>query len=448
MVLQVRPFSGTLAGAVHVPSSKPETQRALLTATLAEGASVIQNDLRCAETSIVKAACRALGAEISEAPHQLEVVGAGARLRAPGHVLDCVGSGFALRTVLALASGLERPVILTGDGILRSRVLEPLVEALRQAGARVDYVSELGKAPVVNWGEEMYGGRCTLPGDVSSQFVTAMLLAAPRAKHALEIRVDGKLYSSSYVRQTIEAMRRAGVQVEASETMDRMAVHPQTYRPFGARLSGDYTSASYLFALAALFPGTVHISNLARESAQGERLILDVIEELGLDVGFDGDRCTIHNRTGGLRGSYEFDVSNAPNIVPTLAAIGAFVEGRFRVVGGSITNYHKSPRILAMVAELRKVGVRIEPVYRDGRADGFEVRGRATYEGGAELSSWSDHRNFMSLFLASLRMRRPNRIDGADSVVLSFPGFFGELEQLGVDHGFVPASCVAAGDGG
>jgi len=163
--------------------------------------------------------------------------------------------------------------------------------------------------------------------------------------------------------------------------------------------------------------------------------MITILGELGVACSFDAASGTliVENSRGSLKGNYEFNVADCPNIVPTLAALGSFVNGVFRVVGASIARLHKSPRVDAMISELRKLGVDINPLFRNGLVDGFEVRGRDTYEGGQILSSWRDHRICMSLFVTSLRHRNPNIIDGHADVDCSFPGFFEQFAENGAE---------------
>lgn len=432
-LLQVEPIA-SLRGRAHTPSSKPETQRAILAATLANGKSIVRNDLRCVETSAMKNACRALGAHIEEHEGYLEIQGVGRSLRLGQRVVDAIGSGLVFRTFTALTSFASSPAIITGDTILRTRVMKPLFDALSQLGAKIECIGEPGKAPVVNWGGGLRGGRCTIPGNISSQFVTAVMFAAPFAEQVTEIVVEGELLSASYINQTIAALRRAGIRVDAADDLSLIRVHPGELQPAEYSIGGDYTSSSYLVAAAALFPGTFVLENLNSESLQGERAIIDVVRALGIEVHFDdaANELTLVNRHAQLAGEYEFDASDFPNIVPTLATIGAYVKGTFRVVGGSITRLHKSPRIKAMVSELGKMGVDIKGLFKDGVYDGFEIRGSGgPYHGGVDLSSWGDHRIFMSLFVASLRARHANRLDGYRDVNCSFPDFFSQFEHLG-----------------
>lgn len=432
-LLQVEPIN-SLRGYAKTPSSKPETQRAILAATLAGGTSIVRNDLRCLETTAMKNACRAIGAKIDECEGHLRITGVGRALHLGHRVIDAMGSGLVFRTFAALTSFADSPAIITGDAILRTRVMKPLFDALTELGARIECIGEPGKAPIVNWGGGLRGGRCVIPGNVSSQFMTAIMFAAPFSERPTEIVVQGELLSASYLRQTIAALQRAGICISASDDLSFMRVYPGELKSAEYMIGGDYTSCSYLIAAATLFPGTFVLGNLNSRSLQGERAIIDVVRALGIEVHFDDARneLTLVNRKGFLTGDYEFDASDCPNIVPTLAAIGAHVKGTFRVVGGSITRLHKSPRIKAMVSELGKMGVDIKGLFKDGVYDGFEIRGTGElHSGGVDLSSWGDHRIFMSLFVASLRTRHANCLDGYRDVNCSFPDFFLQFERLG-----------------
>jgi 3-phosphoshikimate 1-carboxyvinyltransferase len=434
-LLKVYPSRGISGGSINTPSSKPETQRAILTATLAGGTSRVSNDLRCLETTIMKDACRAIGSQITEYPNYLEVTGINhdSLLAKEVPVINCLGSGLVARTFLTLSSVLPFPVCITGDEILKNRAIAPLVSTLEGLGVQLEYLGEPGKLPIVNRSTHLPGGSCILPGNISSQFTSALLLAAPLADTPLEIAIDGVVYSQSYIRQTIAAMERAGVSVEYSEDLNFFRVTPSQYQAVDTHVSGDYTSASYPLALAALFPGTTRLLNMSAHSLQGEKAIVDLLKALNLKTYFDESRqeLIVENDLPYLEGDIEFDATNCPNIVPTLAAIGAFVRGRFRVTGGTVTNYHKCPRIDAMIAELRKLGVKIEPIFKDDICDGFEIQGKSEYRGGVTLSSWGDHRIFMSLFVASLKMMEPNFLEGFEAVDCSFPGFLAGFEGLG-----------------
>jgi 3-phosphoshikimate 1-carboxyvinyltransferase len=439
-LLKAQPLAA-FSGTFRVPSSKPETQRAIVTSALADGVSRIHNDLRCAETQTMKDACRALGAEIFDHDGYLEVRGIGGNLKHNGKVIRARGSGLVFRTMTALASASATPVVVTGDTTVCNRIMSPLFDALADLGADLETISGDGHAPVVNWGRGLHGGACRVPGDISSQFISAILLAAPLAKKPVEITVTGPVYSRSYVEQTLISLTQAGIKFSASEDYHSFRVEPSLYRSRDITVNEDYTSASYLLAAMALYPGTSVLTNVREESEQGEFAIVQILRRLGLSITFDRSTSSlvVENLHGSPRGDIEIDASDCPNIIPTLAAIGAYVDGSMRIFGGRLTRFHKTSRIEAMVTELSRSGVDIKAVYQDGVCDGFVVRGRSTYPGAQQFSSWGDHRIFMSLFVGGLRMASANTFSGFEDVSLSFPEFLSEFTKAGAEIDFIAA---------
>lgn len=418
-----------------VPASKPETQRAIIIAALADGVSHIYNDLRCVETKTMINACRSIGAKIIEHDEHLEIQGISGKIDFQERVIDSKGSGLVFRIFTVLASTCNKPVILSGDTTLRQRVMAPLFDALSKLGTKLECICDVDKAPIVNWSSELKGGKVTLPGDVSSQFITAILLCAPLAKEPIEIHVEGTVYSLSYIKQTIVSMEAAGIHVKTNNKFNYFRVEPGHYCAVDTNVGADYTSASYLFAYAALSnEKTIILRNIQKNSNQGERAIVDIIRTLGLEVIFDDNKneLVIHNSEDTLCGNFELHAIDYPNIIPTLAAIGSYVNGTFRVTGGSITQLHKAPRIKAMIKELSKLGVDIKALYNDEKYDGFEIKGKSQYKGGVEFSSWGDHRIFMSLFLTTLRAQQPCYLEGYADVVCSFPDFLEQFSHNGM----------------
>ncbi|MGS1002365.1 3-phosphoshikimate 1-carboxyvinyltransferase [Burkholderia glumae] len=441
MYLRVNPASH-LKPVMSVPASKPETQRAIVTASLATGRSRIHNDLRCLETDTMKAACRQLGARISEHDGFLEVDGVGGQFTHDTLVIDAKGSGLVFRTLSAITCMRRSPTILTGDHTLRRRVMKPLFDALGSLGANLQHLGDAGKAPVINWGQRISRTHAELPGDVSSQFVTALLLLAPLSDQPITLRQSEPVLSKSYIAQTVDFLRRASIDIEVDERFSHFAVRPGEYVAFDSRINADYTSLSYLLFACAVFPGEYVIRGITSDTLQGEQIFIDVVQALGVKVMHDDAAqellvSSVHAR---LSGSHEVDVSDGPNIIPTLVALSLFVEGEFRVVGGSVTRLHKSSRIESMVTEAAKLGADIKLLWnRQGDIDGFVTRGRSDYEGGEILTSCGDHRNFMSLFVASLKFRRPCHIDGFQDVICSFPEFLTQFEALGASFSPVPS---------
>lgn len=434
MLLKVEPIDH-LQGTCLIPSSKPETQRAILTASLAHGISKIYNDLRCLETDTMKNVCRSMGATIIEHKNHLEIQGIAGNLKFANEILDCKGSALVFRSFAALASVSKNPVILTGDSTLRPRVMKPLFDALKQLGANLACIVEEEHAPLVNWGNSLKGGVCTVPGNISSQFITALLFVSPFAKTTVKIHITGEIISKPYIMQTLVAMRAAGIHLTTSDSLNYIQIKPGQYHAITMHIAGDYTSASYFLAAAALFKGKLILENVNSNSLQGEKEIINIVQKLGLKIEFDDtiNQVVISNFNDSLKGNYEFNVVDCPNILPTLATIGAYVEGTFRVIGGAVTQLHKSPRIEAIITELRKLGVNIKPIFVGDVYDGFEIKGKSSYMGNVEFSSWRDHRIFMSLFVASLRSKCPNYLRGYEDIHRLFPGFLNGFKRLGVN---------------
>lgn len=441
MWLKVYPAKKLQDIAITIPSSKPETQRAVFIGSFTNGISKVHNDLRCVETSTMKEVCKSLGIKIEECQEYLEVHGKRDILQdvEDMQVINCLGSGLIARIFTVLGATSPKHIIVTGDATLRKRVMHPLFDNLERNGVQLEYIGDKHKLPVMNKSKYFPGGKNIIPGDVSSQFITAFLITAPFAKDVVEIQVDGEVYSKPYIRQTIQAMENAGVQVEYSDALNYFKVKPQEYHPCETYITGDYTSASYMLAKAALFPGITRLHNMSENSLQGEKAIIDILKALGLTIFFNEDKkeLIVKNDLQGLKGNFEFNAMDFPNIVPTLAAMGAFVEGKFRVVGASITRLHKSSRVDAMISELRKAGVDIQPIYKNDVIDGFEILGKNNYDGGVNFTSWGDHRIFMSLFVFSLRTKNPNCIDGFSDVDCSFPRFLHEFKDIGAEYSVV-----------
>jgi len=432
MYLRVEPIK-QLGTRMSVPASKPETQRAILAATLADGTSIIRNDLRCTETETMKIACRQLGARFEETGDSLFITGTGGRFASGIEVIDAKGSGLVFRTMMALSCMKTTPTILTGDATLRRRVMQPLLDGLRHLGASFTYLGDDGKAPVINWGASLSGKHCRLAGDISSQFITAILMAAPLTRHGISLGVAPPVLSQSYLAQTVDTLRRCGIDARVNADYTQYHVGPGAYQPFETRINADYTSLSYLLMACTLFPARYRIGGIEEQTQQGEKLFADIVQSLGVRLHYDAGTLHVDSTAVRLEGSYSFDVRNGPNVIPTLVALSLFVRGTFTVTGGSVTRFHKSSRVESMIGEVRKLGADIEMIRNaEGHIDGFVTQGRPQYAGGAMLSSRGDHRNFMSLFVASLRCEEACHLDGYADVICSFPDFIDQFRGLGV----------------
>ncbi|MCU0838072.1 MAG: hypothetical protein MUE49_05030 [Rhodospirillales bacterium] len=422
-----------IAGIFRAPAAKPDTQRALIMASLAAGVSQIRDPLLSRETQAMIEACRELGAEVTRGEGEIRVRGTGAAWRdgampdrAATRYVWAAGSALVGRISLALGATMPDRLIVDGNCNLRSRPFAPLFTALAGKGVEFAFLDGAERLPAAVLSRQLPGGHYRLATSVSSQFATALMVPAPLAEAPTQITLTGPRYSISYIRQTLDLMQRFGIAAAMSE--DGREITVPNDRPYAARslaIHGDYTSASYLLGAAVVTRGRIVVSNLDPQSLQGERAIVEIVRELGAKVEWLPTPNTLVVDATGLSTPVDahFDLRDCPNILPTVAAISATVPGRVRITGAQLTQNHKSPRIEAMATELAKAGVIVNVLTKaDGAIDGLEIRGREGYRGHVVFSSHGDHRIFMSLALFALSCEQACMFS-ADDTNDSFPDF-------------------------
>lgn len=413
MSLVARP--GAVRGTVRAAPSKSYTHRALLLGLLAEGETTVRDALLSEDPLATLAAVEALGARV-ERGDVLRIASDG-RLRAPAKPLDCMNSGTTLRLLTALVALAPGETTLTGDASLRKRPMGPLLAALESLGATTRSVE--GKAPVTIRGP-LRGGHAKLPGDVSSQFVSALLLAGAKTPEGLEVTLDGALKSEPYVDITREMMQDFGGRAERTPTGFRVA-GGQRFRARDYQVPGDFSTAAFPLAAGAL-AGDVTVDNLPERTAQGDRAILDLLRAFGAKVTTSGRRATVAQAP--LRG-IRADLSDTPDLFPILCALAAHAEGETVLEGAAHLRFKESDRIRAMVANLRKLGVHAEE-----RPDGAVIRG-GRVRGATGLVTEGDHRVLMALAVCALRADGPLELDDHDAYKVSYPAFLDDFRMLG-----------------
>lgn len=408
-----------LGGVLEAPPSKSYTHRGFVIATLARGESRIGNYLRAEDTLATVNACRVLGAGIRLGREAI-VRGTGGALKTPSTAIDCGNSGTTMRLVSAAAS-LDGEVELTGDASLRRRPMQPLLDALSQLGVRAYSVKGNGRPPVRIIGGSLRGGEARLRGDISSQFVSALLVVAPYARGDVEITLTTPLKSKPYVAMTLEAMRSFGVEVE-NEGYECFRVSPGRYRGTRYEVEGDYSNASYFLALAAMTGSEIRVRNLRRSSLQGDKRIIHYLREMGAEVETGENEVTV--RGGELRG-IEADLGDTPDLLPTMVALACKAAGRTVIKNVEHARQKESDRLAACAREFRKFGASIVE-----KKDGLVIEGAVKLRG-AVVDSHGDHRLAMALSIAGMAAEGATRIRGAEVVGISYPGFFKALESLG-----------------
>ncbi len=406
-----------VSGAISVPPSKSYTHRAIAISALGPGGSV-KRPLLSADTRATINASEAFGAQIEGQEEELAVIGVGGRPTTPENVIDVENSGTTLRIMAAVAA-LTEGAVLTGDASIRRRPNGPLLNSLRDLGADAFSIRKNDCAPLVVRGR-IRGGRTVLDGSVSSQFLSALLISCPLADGNSEIEIKGDLKSRPYAEITLEMLEDAGAKIETD--FRRFFVEGgQSYDLDGYTVPGDFSSASYLLAAAAVTGSRLTVRGLF-PSKQGDSAIVSILQDMGAKISWDREDGNLEIEGGDLEG-VEVDASLTPDLVPTIAVLGAVAKGRTVVKNAEHVRHKETDRLRAMAVELSKMGANIEE-----RPDGLVIEGGKLE--GARVSGHHDHRIVMALTVAGL-VAGDTRIDTAESVSISYPGFFEEMAKIG-----------------
>lgn len=415
-----------LEGTIQAPPSKANTHRALIASSLAEGRSTIENALICEDTLATAEVCSMLGAEMRKVRNGFTVEGA-PNPTTPEDVIHCQDSGSTLRFATPLCALTDGISVLTGNEGLRRRPMEPLLAALGQLGVRCYSARADGRPPVIVFGGGVGGGTASIRGDVSSQFISGLLFGAPKAETDTEIVVTTQLESKPYVAMTLAVLRDHGVKVRPSSGYRQFTVPcGQDYLPFNHVIEGDYSSAAFLLAAASITKSRVNITGLSKETLQGDRLMVEVLREMGAQVRVGKDHVEVQGDPQSLKGT-KIDARDVPDLAPVCAALACLVRGRTVISGGRRLRFKESDRIASLSSELGKMGCRITE-----SDDGLVIEGGNMLHG-AELDSHNDHRVAMACAVAALGAEGSTVIHGIECVNKSYPNFVRDLCSLGGD---------------
>ena len=416
--MKIQVSGSSVRGEVTAPSSKSATHRALILAALAEGESTIRRPLASDDTLATLKALEQLGATHRKLGSTW--VMRGGELTEPREIVHCGESGTTMRLLTAVSALVEGDVTLMGGPSLSRRPMGPLLSALKQLGVKCE--SNGGLPPVTVHGQgTLKGGTTEIRGDVSSQFVTALLLVAPLAKNPLTIKVTTSLESRPYVSMTLDAMKQFGVEAAASGDMRTLTAPNEPYRAAKVTAEGDWSSAAYPLAMGVL-RGEARVNNLNPASRQADVEFINVLEDMGAEVHIHGSSITTHKSS--LK-AIERDLSDCPDLFPIVSTLCAQAEGASTLRGLGRLRLKESDRVKAMGDGLRAMGV-------DFTEQGDAVKIRGSHLRGADVDPQGDHRVAMSLAVAALAAEGPTTIKDAECVSKSYPGFWTHLAQLGV----------------
>jgi len=414
----------SLTGEVFAPSSKSYTQRMVIAAALSEGNSEISYPLLAQDTEATLRAVGAFGAKI-QLDEKCWMIQGTESLRAPKEPIDCGESGATFRFMIPIAALALGDSVLLFRGSLKRRPVEPLLLALKTLGVKTQVGTHGGVDAVFVQGKGgMAGGEASIAGDISSQFISGLMFACPWADSETKINLTSSLESRDYVEMTRAVLAKHGVSVELTET-SILVPGGQRYKAVDAQVPGDFSSAAFLLAASAITHSQIRVKNLDYFGVQGDRAILGVLKEMGVESKIDSGSVEICSQ-GDLLKPIDVDVRNIPDLVPVIAALACYAKGTSHIWGAKRLRLKESDRLQTVYTELSKMGAKICLT-----EDGLTITGTPLQ--GADIDSHNDHRIAMATSVAALGAEGQTIIQNAECIRKSYPQFFVHLTQLGAD---------------
>lgn len=409
--MDIKIIPSPLSGQVNIPPSKSAAHRALICAALSEGTSRVEPFCTSKDIRATAACLRALGMRVDEDEKGYTV---GRSKTAENGILDFNESGSTARFLLPVAAALGADATAVGQGRLPERPMEVLTSLLRQHGVEVSSDS----LPIALKGK-MTPGRFALPGNISSQYISGLMLAAPLMDGDTEIIPTTALESVGYIDMTVDAIKRQGVTVEETEKGWKISAG-QKYQPADIKIEGDWSQVAFFMAAAAI-GGDIRIHGLDFASKQGDMAALDVFAAFGADITIEDG--VLHVKKGALRG-IEVNAADIPDMVPAIAATAAFATGKTVIHSAGRLRIKESDRIKTTLAALASMGVKTEE-----REDGMVIYGGAPR--GGVIDGANDHRIVMAFSVAAAYASGESTVTGAEAINKSYPEFFEDFNSIG-----------------
>ena len=406
-----------LDGNVICPPNKSYTHRAIFLASLAKGNSQIRNVLLSRDTIATINACKTFGATIKEDGTDLRVESSG-DVKLQSNEIDASNSGTTIRISAAIASLLDTKTTLSGDSSLRKRPMQPLLDALEDLGANC--TSTDGKPPITVKGK-IHGGEVSIPGTVSSQFISALMIASPKTEKGVRLNIEGNLVSKPYLDATISIMKKFGVSVDTIDPYKKYSISKQQYKSADFTVPSDFSSMALLLSAAVLIGNKMTISALVDDLPQGDREMITHLEKLGVKVNLDG---LITVKTPPSLDGGRFDLSNTPDLLPALAILALKTSKPIEIYNVKHARFKETDRIAILARELAKIGIKVKE-----KEDGL-ILGAPDIPKGADLDSSDDHRLFMAFCIAGMFVGGCT-VSDPQSVDVSYPTFIQDMNAIG-----------------
>ena len=407
-----------ITGKIICPPNKSYTHRAIFLAALSDGKSIVKNVLNSSDIKATISACNAFGVEVHE-DNDIITIRNTIGSTVQGSMIDAQNSGTTIRIAIAIAALSGGNTMLTGDESLKKRPMQPILDSLQTLG--VSSESDDGLPPITIKGK-IKRNEVNIDGKISSQFISALLIIAPRLENGLIINIQGELVSKPYIDLTIAIMKEFGVIVDSEIPYKKYVVKHQIYKPTTFTVPSDFSNLALLLASNVLLGDGLEIEISLGNLPQGDEAIIDILEELGVTVTLNGNIITTKSPkmlTGG-----RFDLSNTPDLLPALAILSLKSSEPIEIFNVKHARYKETDRIAIISRELKKIGIVVEE-----HEDGMTLTSNENLSSG-ELNSENDHRLFMAFSIAAMYIGDCTVTD-PDSVQISYPNFISDMKNVG-----------------
>ena len=416
--MKCRVEKSDIDGDIECPANKSYTHRAIFLASLAIDKSIIKNILRSEDTKATINTCKNFGVEIKDVGNDITVTSA-SELKIHSNTIDAANSGTTIRIAAAIASLANDKITLTGDSSLKKRPMQPLLDALEYLGAQC--TSSNGSPPISVKGR-IKGGEVKIPGNISSQFISALMITAPKLENGLVININSKLVSKPYIDATIAIMKKFGVDVETKTPYKKYIIPEQNYKATTITIPSDFSSLALLLVAAVLLGENLTIKASTGSMPQADEAIIDILEMMGVIITLNKN--TIKIKSPEKLDGGKFDLSNSPDLIPAIAILSLKASKPIEIFNVEHARYKETDRIAIIARELSKLGIKIEE-----KKDGLVLNNSNSLTS-ANLNSENDHRLFMAFCIAGMYVGNCT-ISDPDSVKISYPNFISEMKRVG-----------------
>jgi len=416
--MKCRVEKSEIDGDIECPANKSYTHRAIFLASLAIDKSIIKNILRSGDTNATINACKNFGVEIKDVGDDITVTSA-RELKLHNNTIDAANSGTTIRIATAISALANDKIVLTGDSSLKKRPMQPLLDALESLGAKCS--SDNGSPPISVTGM-IKGGEVKIPGNISSQFISALMITAPKLENGLILNIQGKLVSKPYVDATIAMMKKFGAKVETKTPYKKYIIPEQNYKATTLTIPSDFSSLALLLSAAVLLGEDLTIQISTGSMPQTDEAIIDILEIMGVVITLDKNTITV--KSPEKLGGGKFDLSNSPDLIPAIAILALKASKPIEIFNVEHARYKETDRIAILARELTKLGIKVKE-----KKDGLILNNSKSLTS-ADLNSENDHRLFMAFCIAGMYVGNCT-ISDPESVEISYPNFISEMKRIG-----------------